>query len=141
MILGTDTKVMLLVAGLIFLWALLLGAWKYRQIVVSPKHEAHPYVSIAHRAALLYSFAVLLIAVFVELSDWPTAVNLIAAAVLLPYFVIAITTYVWHGWRQDTDNQLRNPVRGTGVYMITLIIGEIGGFIVLLAGFVHGQFV
>ncbi|MFC9434855.1 hypothetical protein [Nocardia sp. NPDC057030] len=139
MILGTDTKVLLLVAGLIFLWALLLGAWKYRQIVVSPEHQAHPYVSIAHRAALLYSFAVLLIAVFVELSDWPTAVNLIAAAVLLPYFVIAIATYVWHGWRQDTDNQLRNPVRGTGVYMVTLIIGEIGGFLVLLAGFVHGQ--
>lgn len=36
---------------------------------------AHPYVDTAHRAALLYSFATLLIATFVELSGWSTAVN------------------------------------------------------------------
>ena len=37
-------------------------------MAVSENHLAHPYVDIAHRAALLYSFATLLIAVFVELS-------------------------------------------------------------------------
>ena len=48
---------------------------------------AHPYVDIAHRAALLYSFATLLLAAFVELSGFPTAVNLIAAFVPIFFFV------------------------------------------------------
>jgi hypothetical protein len=50
-------------------------------------HRAHPYVDIAHRAALLYSFATLLIAVFVELSAWPAWVNLVAAMVVVFFFV------------------------------------------------------
>lgn len=78
-VLGIDTKLALLAAGLIFLLALGLGIWKYRQIMVAEDHRAHPYVDIAHRAALLYSFATLLIAVFVELSAWPAWVNLTAA--------------------------------------------------------------
>ncbi len=42
-------------AGVIFLLALVLGIWKYRQMATSPDHLAHPYVDIAHRSALLYS--------------------------------------------------------------------------------------
>jgi hypothetical protein len=59
------------------------GVWKYRQITTSDDHRAHPYVDIAHRAALLYSFATLPLAVFVELSAWPTWVNLTAAMAML----------------------------------------------------------
>jgi hypothetical protein len=77
--LGLDTKVTLLAAGLILLLALVLGVWKYRQIMASEDHRAHPYVDIAHRAALLYPFATLLIAVSVELSAWPVWVHLAAA--------------------------------------------------------------
>jgi hypothetical protein len=136
---GTDTAIVLLLAGLIFLAALSLGVWKYRQMVHSEQHTAHPYVDTAHRAALLYAFATLLIAVFVELSAWPSVVNLAAAGVVILFFVAAIATYVYHGWRQDTDNQLRAPVRGTTVFMAALIVGEIGGFTVLLAGFTLAQ--
>ncbi|WP_280365520.1 hypothetical protein, partial [Nocardia abscessus] len=100
---------------------------------------AHPYVDTAHRAALLYAFATLLIAVFVELSGWPTIANLVAAGTTVAFFVAAIATYVYHGWRRDTDNQIRQPVRGTRAFMVALIGGEIGGFAVLLAGFVHQQ--
>jgi hypothetical protein len=46
-----DVKITLLSAGLIFLLALVLGAWKYRQVLISPDHRAHPYVDVAHRAA------------------------------------------------------------------------------------------
>ena len=88
--LGIDTKITLLAAGLIFLLALVLGVWKYRQIMVSDDHRAHPYVDIAHRAALLYSFATLLLATFVELSVWPVWVNLTAAMVVVFFFVGAI---------------------------------------------------
>jgi len=138
--LGIDTKVTLLAAGLIFLLALVLGVWKYRQIVVSDDHRAHPYVDIAHRAALLYSFATLLIAVFVELSGWPAWVNLTAAMVAVFFFVGAIVGYITHGLRRDTENQFDPPVRSTGTFMALLILGEIGGFAVLLAGFIVRQF-
>jgi hypothetical protein len=70
--LGIDTSVTVLAAGLIFLVALCLGIWKYKQMATSENHLAHPYVDTAHRTALLYSFATLLVAMFVELSAWAT---------------------------------------------------------------------
>ena len=102
-------------------------------------HRAHPYVDIAHRAALLYSFATLLIAVFVELSAWPAWVNLTAAMVVVFFFVGAIAGYISHGARRDTVNQFEKPDRSTEVAMGLLILGEIGGFAVIFAGFVVGQ--
>ncbi|ORW86968.1 hypothetical protein AWB92_24715 [Mycobacterium sp. IEC1808] len=138
--LGFDTRITLLAAGLIFLLALVLGVWKYRQIMTADDHRAHPYIDIAHRAALLYSFATLLLAVFVELSAWPAWVNLTAAGVVVFFFVAAILGYITHGARRDTVNQFENPGRGLEVTMVLLIAGEIGGFGVLLAGFVVGQF-
>ncbi|MGV0624645.1 hypothetical protein [Mycolicibacter minnesotensis] len=137
---GTDTLVTLLAASLIFLLALGLGVWKYRQMVTRPERLAHPYVDIAHRAALLYSFATLLIAVFVELSAWPTWVNLTAAMVVVFYFLAAIGSYILHGILQDTTNQLEHPGPGLHISMVLLIAGEMGGFAVLLAGFVAGWF-
>ncbi len=136
---GGDTKAVLLAAGLIFLWALALGVWKYRQMIAAEDGLAHPYVDTAHRAALLYSFATLLIAAFVELSTWNAAVNLVAAFAAIAFFVAAIASYCWHGMKRDTDNQMRDPARGTGAFMTALIGAEIGGFAVLLAGFVDGQ--
>jgi hypothetical protein len=137
--LGVDTISTILAAGLIFLLALVLGIWKYRQMATSENHLAHPYVDIAHRAALLYSFATMLVAVFVELSAWPTWVNLTAAMVLVFFFVAAIVEYIVHGIRRDTTNQFEHPTAALTVGMIALIIGEVGGFAVLLAGFVAGQ--
>jgi preprotein translocase subunit SecG len=134
-----DTKITLLAAGLIFLLALGLGVWKYRQIVVAEDHRAHAYVDIAHRAALLYAFATALIAVFVELSAWPAWVNLTAAMVAVFFFVAAIASYILHGARRDTENQFNHPARGTGLSMALLIVGEIGGFAVIFAGFIVGQ--
>jgi hypothetical protein len=137
--LGDDTKVVLLAGGLIFLWALCLGVMKYRQMLASPVGQAHFYTDTAHRAALLYSFASLLLATFVELSDWSTAVNLIAAGSVIFFFVAAIGAYNVQGIRQKTDNQIRDRVPGLKPYMVALIAAEIGGFSVLLAGFVSAQ--
>lgn len=106
--------------------------------MTSQEHRAHPYVDIAHRSALLYSFATLLLAVFVELSAWPTSVNLVAALVVVFFFVGAIAAYIEHGARRDTVNQFENPARGTAVAMVLLIVGEIGGFAVVFAGFIAG---
>jgi hypothetical protein len=136
---GADTKTVMLAAGLMFLLALVLGVWKYRQMVASEEYVAHPYVDMAHRAALLYSFALLLIAAFVQLSGWSSLVNLIAAGAMILYFFAAVGGYVLHGWRRDTDNQFRDAVPGTHAFMASLILAEIGGWLVLLAGFLDGQ--
>jgi hypothetical protein len=106
----------------------------------SETHLAHPYVDVAHRAALLYSFATILLAVFVELSAWATWLNLTAAMVVVFFFVVAIATYVAHGIRRDTTNQFEHTDAATHAAMTALILGETGGFAVLLAGFVAGQF-
>ena len=138
--LGTDTEATLLAAGLIFLWALALGIWKYRQMSTSPDGLAHPYVDTAHRAALLYSFATLLVAVFVELSGFSTAVNAACAGVLVFFFAGAILGYMFHGARRDTDNQFRDGMFGLHPFMYALIVGEMVAFSVLLAGFVDARF-
>ncbi|HET9874447.1 MAG TPA: hypothetical protein VFQ37_01615 [Mycobacterium sp.] len=137
--LGIDTTITLLAAGLIFLLALVLGVWKYQQIATSENHRAHIYVDIAHRAALLYSFATLLIAAFVEFSGWPAWVNLTAAMVVVFFFVSAIGSYILHGALRDTTNQFEREDWFLRASMVLLILGEIGGFAVLLAGFIAAQ--
>jgi hypothetical protein len=139
--LGADTKAVLLADGLIFIGALLLGVWKYRQMAASRKGLAHPYVDTAHRAALLYSFATLLIAVFVELSGWSTVINLVAAFAVITFFVAAVAGYAYHGLVKDTENQFRKGEEPPGLhpFMWSLIVVEIAGFSVLLAGFVSEQ--
>lgn len=118
--LSAETRVVLLAGGLVFLWALVLGVVKYGQIRRSPAAVAHPYIDIAHRSALLYAFAIALLA---ELSDWPRWLNLAAALVQIAFFTIAIATYQWHGLRGDTDNQLRSPHPALGWFMRALIVG------------------
>jgi hypothetical protein len=139
MTIGDDTTAVLAAAGLMFIWALLLGIVKYRQMATSEEAIAHPYTDIAHRAALLYSFATLLIATFVELSAWSTLVNLLAAGAVIFFFWAAVAGYMVHGLRRDTDNQFRDPIAGTHAFMYALIAAEIVGFSVLLAGFADAQ--
>ena len=136
---SADTKAVLTADAVMFLWALLLGVWKYRQIATSEEHTSHIYVDIAHRAALLYSFALLLVATFVQLSGFSELVNLLAAGAMTLYFFASVATYAIHGWREDTDNQFRDSIPGTHAYMVTLILAEIGGWLVLVAGFLDKQ--
>lgn len=80
--------------------------WKYRQAMVADDHRAHPCVDVAHRAALLYSLATLLIA---------------------------------DGARRRHRESIRASVKGMELMMALLIVGEIGGFAVVFAGFLVGQ--
>ena len=137
---GFATEIVIFGAGLIFLLALALGIWKYHQMATSESHLAHPYVDTAHRAALLYSFAALLVAWLVEFSGWSQTVNLICAGILLGYFVITIILYMWLGWRAQTDNQWTEPMAGRGLYMLLLIVAEMGAVAVLLVGFARARF-
>jgi hypothetical protein len=137
---GFATEIVIFGAGLIFLLALALGVWKYHQMATSETHLAHPYVDTAHRAALLYSFAALLVATLVEFSGWSQTVNLACAGVLLAYFVITIVLYMWLGWQEGPGNQWTEPMPGRNAYMFVLIAAEMGAFGVLLAGFAAARF-
>lgn len=130
-------------SGVLLLAGLLTGVWKYAQIARSVEAVAHPYVDIAHRASLLYSFAALVLAVLAALSVWPEWINLQAVIWPIVFFVLAIGSYVLHGMLADTDNQLRAPhalgsrtIPGWSLhaFMGALIVAEIGGVAVLLAG-------
>lgn len=133
-------------SGGLFMVGLVTGVWKYRQMWTSDDASAHYYVNTAHRASLLYSFAALILYHFALVSEYPQWLELLAVGVTLFFFVFAIGTYVVHALLQDTDNQFRKPhvlgrfelppfvVRGS---MWLLILGEIGGFAVLFAGFLQ----
>ena len=133
-------------SGALFMLGLLTGVWKYRQMWASEDATAHYYVDTAHRASLLYSFAALVLYQFALVSQLPQWLELLAVAVTLFFFCFAIGTYVVHGILQDTENQFREPhvlgrlelppvvLQGA---MWLLIVGEIGGFAILFAGFVE----
>lgn len=130
-------RLAILSAGAFFTTALATGVWKWRGMRTSPDHCAHPYVDIAHRASLHYSFAALLLACFASLSAWSRTIDLWATALPLFYFAVAISTYVWHGARKGTDNQMRKRTFVSTWGTATLAAAEIGGFAVLFAGVVR----
>lgn len=132
-------------AGVFFLVGLLTGIWKYLGIIKSNEAVAHEYINVLHRASLLYSFACILLAKFVELSSFPEVVNFYAALTSMGFFAFAQVTYLIHAILKDTDNQFAKPYRlGTWQFpsflihssMVLLILGEVGGFLVLFLGFI-----
>ena len=136
----------LLAAGLYFLTGMLTGVWKYLCMASDREARSPVYVDIAHRTALLYSFAAILLREFVPFSPLSPAGTLWAVGLPLLFFGSAIFIYIVHGILRDTDNQLRKPHKlGSAtlpgglitVYMWLLIAGEIGGFAVLFAGFLR----
>ena len=124
-------------AGIFFMVGLLTGAWKFSCMMKSKDFKAPYYVDIAHRAALLYSFAAILIAVFAYFSVFSSWINILATVAPLLFFAIAIVNYIKLGVVNETNNQLRdseNPA-GDKIIMGSLMVAEIGGFFVLLVGF------
>lgn len=133
--------------GCFFLVGLLTGVWKYLCILKSNESQAPNYVDMAHRASLLYSFACLVLAKFNELSVFSIQINFWATLVPIVFFGFAVFTYVIHGFLNDTSNQFSKPhMLGkmelppflVATSMIFLILGEIGGFSILFAGFLKG---
>lgn len=138
-------SVTIISAGVFFLTGLLTGIWKYKQIMASENGQAHPYVDICHRSSLLYAFATVLLLKFVEVSQLPSMVELVAVSAVLVYFASAIFSYFIHGLLQDTDNQLKAPFHlgkvsissnFISLHMWMLIVAEVVGFLVLFYGVV-----
>lgn len=134
------TTICLTSCGLFFLTALLAGVWKWRAMVTSEDHQAPFYVDTAHRAALLYTFACLVLAEFVKYSPFSETVNAAAVTAPIVFFGVAIATYLALGAKNETANQFEKPTAAQHGGMVALIVAEIGGFAVLFVGFLMTRF-
>ena len=137
-LIASSAGVLAMVASIAFFQVgLVTGAWKYFCVRSSPVAEAPVYVNIAHRAALMYAFASLLLAILASLSVFDETVNLLAVAFPLFYFSLAVVRYIQLGITRSTDNQHLNPPNRGGelALLLSLIVAEIGGFTVLSLGF------
>lgn len=138
----------IMAAAVFFLTGLLTGVWKYWQMHLHGRE--HYYVGVAHRASLMYAFAAIVLERLAVFSSWSDTVNLWAVLASCLFFALAIGTYVVHGILKDTTNQLKRPHKlGSSElpvwlvmgFMLSLIIAEIGGFLVLFAGAAYTFFV
>ncbi len=132
-----------LAAGVMLMVGLLTGTWKFFQMWRSENGLAHPYVDIAHRASLLYSFACLVLAALAGFSVLSETANFYAVIFPIAYFYLAVGSYVLQGALNGPDNQLKRPHRMgpfampralLGLFMGSLVAAEIGGVAVLIAG-------
>lgn len=130
-------------AGFFLIVGLFSGLWKFLQMWKSPEGLAHPYLDIAHRASLLYGFACLTLAVLGYFSTYPAHLNLLASIITIVFFGLAVAGYLLQAAMNGPDNQLRQPHSmgkhpmprlGIALFMVVLVIAEIGGTLYLFAG-------
>ncbi len=133
-------KISLLGSGLFLLSGMLTGIWKYSQIMKSENHQAPVYVDIAHRTSFFYSFASLVIAKLIEFSPFSEFWQVVIVFVPLTYFILSVIGYIREGFLNRTDNMFREKNFITTWFMYGLIAGEIGGFALILFGFIYSQF-
>lgn len=108
--------------------------------MTSPSHRAHPYIDVAHRAALMDSFAALVMAELLRYSPYPVSVQLVITGVPLLFFATAIGQYFRLGLLGGPTNQFRERNFNTTWGMALLIVGELGGVGAIVWGFIVTQF-
>lgn len=128
-------KISLTASGVYLLAGMLIGIIKYRKTMQSAEHRAPAYIDIAHRAAFLYSFAALTIAKLLEQNALSDSILFPATTSILIFFSLTIIGYLITGLKDETDNLFREKNFLTTWFMYGLIAAEIGGFIIILGGF------
>lgn len=134
--------VTLAASGLFLFVGLIGGVLKYHGIMTSPNHNhrAHMYIDIAHRAALLYSFAALVMATLLQYSPYSQTTQLWITGVPLFFFAVSIAQYFVLGFRKHTTNQFKTRSFTTTWGMALLIVGELGGVGAIVWGFLSTQY-
>jgi hypothetical protein len=122
-------------SGVFLFVGLIGGVLKYRGIMASPNRQAPIYIDIAHRAALMYSFAALVMAELLKGNPWSNTVQLLISGVPLFFFAAAIAQYFKLGFANTTDNQYRENNFATTWGTWALIVGEVGGIGAIVWGF------
>jgi hypothetical protein len=135
-----SVKIALLVSGIFLLNGMMTGVWKYAKIMSSAKHKSPVYVDIAHRASFFYSFASLVIAKLLEFSPFDSFWQIVIALLPLSYFILTVIGYMKEGYLNKTENMFSERNFVTTWFMYGLIVGEIGGFALILGGYIYTQF-
>ncbi|MGL4310659.1 MAG: hypothetical protein ACRCSU_09245 [Paracoccaceae bacterium] len=143
MFLAYSTSVGLLLASGFLFTGLLTGVWKYLEMRRSKQAVAPVYVDIAHRAALMYSFAMTLLSLLTLQTTLSQMQQLVLLGILAGSFAFAVGSYILHGLLQDTDNQFRKPfvlgkrrLHGATADIVMVIKG--GAELVAAAGLMAG---
>ena len=137
--LNPATQLCITAAGVFLISGMGIGILKYRAMLMTEDHRAPPYIDIAHRAALLYSFAALVMGALAN-GSLPARAALLAAFVPLGFFALTIVQYARLGLSGQRETQFSERNFTTVPFMYALIAGEIGGVAVLLWGFIQQQF-
>lgn len=133
-------KICLACSGIFLLTGMLAGVVKYRFMMAGPTHRAPVYINIAHRTAMLYSVAALVMAELLRYNPYPAAFQIVIAGIPLFCFATALAQYLRLGFQNTTDNQFSQRTLTTTWGMYALIAGEIGGIAAILWGFLQTQF-
>lgn len=133
-------KLSLLSSGVFLLFGMISGVIKYRFTMTSQDSHAPVYIDIAHRASFLYSFAALVIAKLLEFSPYTAVVKLLISVIPLTFFALTIMGYLITGLKNRTNNMFTEKNFITTWFMYFLIVGEIGGMILIIWGFIFTQF-
>jgi len=133
-------KISLLFSGLYLLTGMLTGVWKYAKIMSSDERKAPVYVDIAHRNALMFSFASLVIAKLVEYSPFGPSGQVVVVALPFFFFVVTSAGQITEGLKNSTENIFLKPDPVRNIFMYGLVAGEVGSIALLVGGFIYTQF-
>ena len=136
---NSAVKLTLAASGIFLFVGMVGGVLKYHGIMTSRNHRAHPYIDIAHRASLLYSFAALVMAALLYFSPYSEPVQLVITGVPLFFFAVAIAQYYRLGLEGKVTNQFKERNFTTTWGMLLLIVGELGGVGAIVWGFIATQ--
>jgi len=134
------SKLAILFSGLFLLIGMLTGVWKYASMMKSEKHKAPIYVDIAHRNALLFSFACLVIAKLMEFSPFSPAIQLTITVIPLFYFSLTTINQIKEGAAGRNETIFKERNFSTTWFTYGLIVGEVGSILLMIVGFVYAQF-
>jgi len=138
--LNLAVKVTLLAAGVFLFVGMIAGVLKYAGMMSNQQHRAPIYIDIAHRAALLYSFAALVMAALLYFSPYSLEFQLLITGAPLFFFALSIAQYLKLGIKNQETSQFRERNFSATWGMLLLVIGEIGGMGFILWGFISTQF-
>jgi len=117
------------------------GVLKYAGMMKNSQHRAPIYIDIAHRAALLYSFAALVMAALLYFSPYSLTFQLVITCGPLFFFALSIAQYLKLGLQNRETTQFSERNFSTTWGMLLLVIAEIGGMGFILWGFITTQFI
>lgn len=119
---------------------MITGVWKYAAIMKSENHKSSMYIDIAHRNALLFSFACIVIAKLMEFSPFPPTVQMVITSIPLFYFSMTTINQIKEGFAGRTETIFKERNFSTTWFTYGLIVGEITAISLMIGGFVYTQF-